>query len=143
MATSHNPPDYLLGPLMSVELAVLSVFKAHPQLQDKEIETIYEQFKDFYQNLAKGKEVYEPDSGNAIRLAVISAILVALDMRVETGADDHLIQNDEVHPGGRPIPNVEALYASGFNYLIHSTRFWRKENGPKGYLKFISETMNF
>jgi hypothetical protein len=121
MATSHNPPEHLLGLLSSVEHTVLSVFKEHPQFQDKDIEITYEQFKEFYQQLAKGKEVYEPDSGNSGKQA--------------------LIENEDIQPNGFPIPNVEALYASAFNYLINSARFWRKQNGPKGYLKFISEML--
>lgn len=40
-----------------------------------------------------------------------------------------------------PFPCVEALYATCFNYLRRSARFWRKERGPNGYLKFISERL--
>ena len=141
MATSHHPPEYLLGLLSSIELSVLSVVKENPQLQDKDIETIFEQFKYFYRKLAKGKEEYEPDSSNSSRQAVIEAIFVALDSRAEAGADSHLIQHPEIQPNGSPIPNLEALYASAFNYLINSARFWRKQNGPKGYLRFIGEML--
>ena len=143
MATSHQPPDYLIAALMAIELAVFATYQQYPQLHDKEVETTYEQFKVFCQKLAKGKEEYEPSSTNIARQALIYAILEALDMRTETGADDHLIQNEDVQPGGRPIPNVESLYAAGFTYLIRSARFWRKQNGPKGYLKYISEFLTF
>jgi hypothetical protein len=42
------PPDFLLGWLFSIEQAVLNAYSQHPQLHDKELETIYDKFKDFF-----------------------------------------------------------------------------------------------
>ena len=141
MAASQQPPDHLLPILMAIESSVLAIYEQHPQLQDKVVETTYDQLKNFYQKLARGKEEYEPSSMISSRQALIDAILKALDTRAEEGFDDALIQNANIQPGGRPIPNVESLYASGFTYLIRSARFWRKERGPRGYLKYIKEML--
>lgn len=141
MSVSHNPPDHLLPCLMDIEYAVLDTYRKYPQLKDKEVEDIYERFKAFYQQLAKDAEPYEPASTIAARQALIDAILQALDLRQEEGSDSSLIMNPEFQPGGHPIPCVEALYATAFNYLRRSARFWRKERGPTGYLKFLTEQL--
>ena len=141
MSTSHYPPEYLQPCLFSIEQAVVATYLDHPQLHDKEVEETYEQFKDFFFLLVKGKELYEPSSTKAARQTLIDAILEALDLREASGADSYLIMNEEYQPGGFPIPCVEALYATCFNYLRRSARFWRKERGPNGYLKFISERL--
>jgi hypothetical protein len=133
------PPDYLTPSIMSVEQAVNATYKEYPQLRDKDVEEIYVQFKDFYQKLAMDKEMFEPVSTKATRQALIDAILKALDIREEIGADDHYIMNERYTLGGRPIHCLEALYAAGFNHLIRSVRFWRKERGQTGYLDYIRE----
>lgn len=141
MSVSHNPPDYLLPCLMDIELAVRAVYREHPHLKDKEVEDIYEQFRAFYQQLAKDAEPYEPASTISARQALIDAILQALDQRQEEGSDDRLIMNPDFQPGGYPISSAESLYATAFNYLRRSARFWRKERGPTGYLKFLVEQL--
>lgn len=142
MSGSHQPPDYLQPCLFSIEEAVLKSKKEHSRLSDKDIELTYNQLKTFFQKLAKGKELEEPGSTNPSRQALINAILVALDMREELAADDHYIMNNDYRFGGNPFPNVEAFYATGFNYLRRSVRFWRKQRGPNGYLKFLTEHMS-
>lgn len=141
MSASGMPPDFLLPCLHSIEQAVLATSKVYPQLRDKEVETIYEQFKNFYDQLARDKEMYEPSSNITYRQALIDAILQALDVREELEADEHYINNPNIRYGGLIIPYLEALYALCFGYLSRSARFWRKLNGPKGYLKFIAEQL--
>ena len=85
--------------------------------------------------------MYEPSSGTAARQALIEAILEAIDVRESMDADEPYIDNPDIQPGGRTIHCLEALYEMGFSYLIRSARFWRKENGPKGYLRFLAEQM--
>lgn len=135
---SHFPPEYLQPCLFAIEQAVVVTYKQYPQLYDKEVEETYELFKDFFQQLAKGKEVYEPSSTKTAKQALIDAILQALDAREELGADEEYLLNDAYLLGGAPIPGIEDLYANGFTHLIRSARFWRKEGGRTGYLKFIS-----
>ena len=141
MSASGMPPDFLLPCLHSIEQAVLATSKVYPQLLDKEVETIYDQFKNCYDQLARDKEMYEPSSNIAYRQALINAILLALDAREELEADDIYVNNPDIRHGGRIIPYLESLYALCFGYLSRSARYWRKLNGPKGYLKFIAEQL--
>ncbi len=138
---SSFPPEYLQPCLFSIEQAVVVTYQKFPQLFDKEVEETYELFKDFYQQLAKGKELYEPSSTKVAKQALIEAILETLDAREEIGADESMILNDNVLAGGDYIHSLEDLYAMCFKYLIRSARFWRKEGGRTGYLKFISSQL--
>ncbi|MFM9948822.1 MAG: hypothetical protein ACKV1O_12860 [Saprospiraceae bacterium] len=138
---SNFPPEYLQPCLFSIEQAVVVTYQQYPQLFDKEVEETYELFKDFYQQLAKGKELYEPSSTKVAKQALIEAILEALDAREEIGADESYILNDHILAGGDLIHSLEDLYAMCFKYLIRSARFWRKEGGRMGYLKFISSQL--
>ncbi|WP_143473590.1 hypothetical protein [Flavilitoribacter nigricans] len=115
--------------------------KEFPKLNDRDVELTYDQLKAFFQKLAKGKELDEPESTNPARHALIDAILEVLDMREEMAADEAYILNENYRFGGNLIPNIEVFYSSGFNYLRRSVRFWRKERGQNGYLKFLSEQM--
>jgi len=134
MSRSNSPPEYLMSCLFSIEQTVVVTYKAYPQLHDKEVEEIYKLFKDFFQKLSKGKELYDPSSSRTVKQALIEALLQALDAREEFGIDDEYILNEEIQPGGAPIPNLEAFYALFFKRLEESTRFWRKEGGRPGYL---------
>lgn len=141
MSNSNQPPDFLLPCLFSIESAVSQVFEAHPRLEDKEVEAIYVQLYQFFKKLAQGAELDEPFSTITRKQALIKAILTALDAREELGGDEHILQNPEYTLGGKTIPYLETLYATGFNNLRSSARFWRKRNGKRGYLNFISEQM--
>jgi len=131
------PPDYLLPPLQSIESAVLGIYDSAPKMQDKDVEDVYEALKDFYQQLSQDKDVFEPRSTKGVKQALISAIIEVLDIRIEEGFDENLLNNPVSMPGGKYITCEEAAYAHCFNYLLKSVRFWRKENGPTGYLRFI------
>lgn len=132
------PPDYLLPPLHSIETAVLGIYDLLPKMQDKDVEEVYEALKDFYQQLAQDKDVYEPSSTKGVKQALISAIIEILDFRIENGLDEGLLNNSVCMPGGKYITCEEAVYVHCFNHLLKSVRYWRKENGPKGYLYFIA-----
>lgn len=140
MATSHRPPEFLQPWLLSIEQAVVAAYRQYPQLRDKDVEDAYERLREFYQQLARSdEELDEPFFTHPARQALLEAIFAAIDQREELAADESLILNEAVQPGGYPIPNLETLYATGLNYLRRSARFWRKEDGPTGYLKFITE----
>lgn len=132
------PPEYLLPLLYNIESTVLSVHDLVPQMQDKDVEEVYEALKEFYQQLAQDKDVFEPRSTKRAKQALISGIIESLDNRIENGLDEDLLNNPFCMPGGKYFAFEEAVYAHCFNYLLKSVRFWRKENGPTGYLRFIA-----
>jgi hypothetical protein len=137
------PPDYLLPPLQGIESAVLGVYDSAPKMQDKDVEDVYGVLKDFYHQLAQDKDVFEPRSTKEVKQALISGIIETLDLRIENGWDEGLLNNPICMPGGKYITCEEAAYAHCFNYLLKSVRFWRKENGPTGYLRFIAGQVPF
>ncbi|NBC06650.1 MAG: hypothetical protein GVY26_05605 [Bacteroidetes bacterium] len=141
MSNSHMPPDFLQPCLFSVEEAVIKVSKEHPRLEDKDVEMVYDSLQKFFKKLAQGKSMDEPTSTITRKQALIEAIITALDVREELGADEHVLQNTDYTLGGKTIPYLETLYATGFNYLRRSARFWRKENGARGYLSFIRDNV--
>jgi len=142
MSNSHMPPDFLQPCLFSVEAAVLSVYKSHPALVDKEVGAVYDLLRDFFKKLAQGKELDEPFSTLTRKQALIEAIFEALDQRESVGADEQYLQNPDYSLGGHPIPYLETLYVTVFNYLRRSARFWRKEGGKRGYLHFLRDQMS-
>lgn len=140
--TSGMPPEYLQPIMFSIEQAVVKIYAEHRRLRDKEVEGIYDRFRDFYRELAQDKEPYEPSSTRAGRQALIDAILEALDQRQEMGLDEHLVKNPDYRHGSSVYSSVEAVYAHCFSYLRDSARFWRKESRANGYLNFISNQLS-
>lgn len=132
------PPDYLMTPLYSIEHVVLSVYDQAPKMQDKDVEEVYEALKDFYQQLAQDKDAFEPRSTKEVKQLLLSGIIENLDTRIDEGMDEGLLNNPHCMPGGKFIFCEEAAYVHCLNYLLKSVRFWRKEGGPTGYLRFIS-----
>lgn len=136
------PPEYLRPIMFSIEQAVVKTYAEHRRLRDKEVEEIYDRFQDFYRKLAHDKEPYEPTSTRADLQTLIDAILRNLDLRQETGLDEHLVNNPDYRHGNSPYSSIEALYAKCFSYLRKSARFWRKESRGNGYLNFISNQLS-
>ncbi|MBE2208632.1 MAG: hypothetical protein IAE84_13665 [Saprospiraceae bacterium] len=140
---ANTPPEYLLPALLGIETAVLDIRTLSPKMLDKDVEEVYEDLKEFYQQLAQDKDVFEPRSTKSIKQALLSGIIETLDFRIENGLDEVLLDNPACMPGGKYITCEEAAYVQCFNHLLKSVRFWRKENGPTGYLQFISRQVPF
>lgn len=141
MSNAHMPPDFLQPSLFSIEEAVLLTDKDHPRLEDKDVEQVFDQLRDFYKKLAQGQSPEGPTSSLSRKQALLDRIMIHLAMRKELGEDVEYLQNPRYTLGGRTIPRVETLYATAFNYLRRSVRFWRKQKGAKGYLGFLQEHM--
>lgn len=133
-----EPPFFLQPVLHSVESVVRNLFAELTTLTDKDVEWVYEQLQQYYKKLAVGKEAPEPLSSSERRQAIIDEILNALAEREEMEADLGCLNNSDCTIGGKPVPSLSFLYAMGFKRLQQSARFWRKKNGPKGYLHFVS-----
>lgn len=123
--------------LHSVEQTVLMVWKDFPNLQDKDVEYAYQNLKDYYRKLTKGADCEEPLSTMEKRQALMDELLNKIDLREEMEADTYVVNNPDIQPDGRPVPNLPMFYARCFSRLIKSVRMWRKELGQTGYLSFI------
>ena len=131
------PPAYLEPLLYSLESITLDVWEDFPSLTDKDVEYAYEKLRDYYKQLASGKEVNEPLTPSERRQALIDELLNMIEFREESDADLDLINNPDITLGAKMIPSLPILYAICFKRLQKSARLWRKEGGPKGYLNFI------
>lgn len=133
-----EPPLYLQAVLHSIELVVKELYSEFKSLNDKDVEWVFQQLQLYYKQLAVGKSMEEPLSSLEKRQALIDEILNILEEREEIGADLDCINHPDCAPGGKLITSLAALYAMGFKRLQQSVRFWRKKEGAKGYLSFIS-----
>ncbi len=132
-------PHPALQPLLhTIETVVSNTWKEYPRLSDKDIELTYEQLKEYFRKVSQGKDVDAPVSAADSRMTLIDAILDAIEVREDLHADDHLVMSPNFQPAGYLVPSLESLYVMAFNRLVESVRFWRKEAGRTGYLKYIS-----
>jgi len=134
-----QPPYYLQPLLASIEGVTAKMHKEFPKLVDKEIEWVYEKLGDHFKLKSRGKAKEDPISPTERKQALLDEILNAIDEREENEEDEHLINNHDFKTGEHPYPSLEVIYIQVFKSLKNSARFWRKENGPKGYIKFVSE----
>lgn len=132
------PPDYLLGLLQTIEQATINVHEEFPKLEDNDVEWVYDQLLKFYKKRISDKNTEEPLSSIERRQILIDEILNIIDEREEMEADISIINNPNCINGGSLIPSLEILYSLAFKILRNSTRFWRKKDGKKGYLNYIS-----
>ncbi len=137
---ARRPPDYMLPLLHSIETTVISLSEEFHRLSDKDIEIVYEQLKNYFKQVAQGKEAEEPSFSSESKEALSDEILNILDLRKGIEADTHLINNKDYQPSGSPIPSLAALYVNAFSILIGSVRFWRKDKETT-YLKFIKNNV--
>lgn len=140
MPNTHMPPDFLQPCLFSIEEAVLKSIEITQNWKTKTSRSSTNSCSGF------SKSSPEAQSWRSLILrlpasSLIESIILALDVREEFGADEHLLQNDQYTLGGRTIPYLEMLYATAFTYLQRSARFWRKERGKRGYLSFIASQL--
>lgn len=133
-----KPPPYYLEPILrNIESVVLEIHEEYPKLIDKDIEWVYEKLVDYFKLKSRGKAKDEPSSPTERKQALLDEILNAIDEREETKKEEHLINNSEYTQGEHLYSSLEQVYVQIFKRLKDSCRFWRKENGAKGYIKFI------
>jgi len=133
-----QPPEYLLPLLHSIEVVVVEISQEFPKLKDKEIESVYEKLTDYYKGLSTHKAIDEPFFESEQKQVLTDEILNRLDEREEAEADLFTINNPSVRQGEHMIPSLHHLYIIAFKRLQKSVKFWRKKEGPKGYLTYLS-----
>lgn len=133
-----EPPIYLQPLLHTIEQTVINLHEEFPRMVDNDVEFAYEKLAAYYKAQIGGKEVDEPQSSKDLRQDLMDEILNAIDLREEIQADIGAINNPEIRQGEHLIPNLAFLYSIAFKRLKESAKFWRKTNGKKGYLTFVS-----
>ena len=132
-------PDKRLSSLhLTIEYAVAQTMRRQKHLQDKDIEWVFEQYRNYFLALRQGKMVAEPDSTRRDRSELMDYLWECLIKWEEAGGPDNLLDGS-FRPAGRAITQVEGLYVIGFNNLRKSCRLHRRESGPRGYVKHVQE----
>jgi len=121
---------------LTIEYAVSRTLQRFKNLQDKDIEWVFEQYRNYFQALRQGKVVKEPDSTRRSRSELMDFIWECLIRWEEAGGPVDLLDGN-FRPGGRAVTMVEELYVMAFNELRKSCRLHRKADGPRGYIKFV------
>lgn len=132
------PAPQLMSLLFSIEQAVVAIARKRPRMVDKDVEAIFVLYRQFFQDLRKGKDVDDPYSSITYKQELLDEIWEALVFREREQADAQHI-NGSFRVGPRPVSSYEELYIMAFNDLRKSVRFWRKKGGKKVYLKHIEE----
>lgn len=127
------PSEALISVLSTIELAIAVGDKNFRGLKDKDVEFVYDAFHTFFKGEVQGRELPEPSATSRGKDTLIELIFGGLEVAEEQSDFDHLI-NGDYKPAGKAIEQVEELYVIAFNYLKKSVRFWRKKDGPRGYL---------
>jgi len=133
-----EPPSYLQPLLHTIESTVINLYEEFPKMMDNDVEFAYDNLATYFKAQIGGKEVQEPQSSRDLRQDLMDEILNAIDLREEIEADIQFVNAPGIQHGERLIPNLAFLYAIGFKRLKESAKFWRKTNGKRGYLNFVS-----
>lgn len=139
----NEPHEELQPILFSIETTLAKFVKENKRFADKDIEDVFQKLRAFFDDIAKGKEPYEPTSNSSVKQKLIDQLIEIIDLREETGMDDHLVNNENFKPGGHVIAYIESIYGWCFKRLLKSVRFWRKKDGIRGYINFITGQLKF
>ncbi|GGN31339.1 hypothetical protein GCM10010842_07190 [Deinococcus daejeonensis] len=114
------PADHLLPYLSAVELAVLGVYAAHPDLTDAMVDSAYEELMRRYRAEATNHP-FTPGKLDGLRAEVHDAALRTLTLRLSQPGDH---------------PDAEQLRLA-VGRLRSSVRTWTRAGGRQGYLHFL------
>lgn len=137
-----SPRETLFPVHFVIELAVTETAEAYGQLIDKEVEFVYELYRKYFLALRQGKTPPEPSSTRNLRSILIDNIWDKLLDLEDNVSLVYSLTDGSFAPAGRPVTTMEEIYVMSFNDLKKSTRFWRKREGVKGYIRHIAEHVN-
>ncbi len=130
------PAPQLMSLLFSIEQAVVAIARKRPRMTDRDAEAVFVSYRQFFQDIRRGKDVDDPHSTILYRQEMLDEIWEVLVYREQQQADAEHI-NGSFRTGPRPVSSYEELYVMAFNELRKSVRFWRKRGGKKAYLKHV------
>ncbi len=139
-----KPSEFLYPILIDIEGTVVDLKEEYTFLQDKDIEWCYTQLKDFFRKKSANtaSETPEPESTSDARQDLLDEILNILDVRLEGGFDNHLLNTPAYTNGAKLSSNINQVYVVCFNNLIKSVRLWRKSKDKPSYLAHIKAHLN-
>jgi hypothetical protein len=120
--------------LQNIEWSVVSVYHAHPELTDWDVEVAYDTWVQFYNAEARHKPADLRQLAGA-QAEVLDGAQTMCEWRLGRGAmfDEH------AQPVQVENPITAAEIVACLKRLRKSVQFWTKAGGRQGYLNYISE----
>jgi len=121
--------------LQNIESGVMSVYHAHPELTDWDVEAAYEALIQFYQAEVRQKPAALRQL-DGLQSEAVSAAQAMCEWRLGRAAmfDEH---DQPIEFSLEPIAVTDLVAC--LKRLRKSVQFWSKAGGRQGYLTYISE----
>lgn len=132
------PESFMEPLLMDIEKTTINTYKEFPKLHDKEVESVYSKLAAYFKRKISNDDLEEPSHPIERCEVLIDEILNIIDAREEAEADDFILNDPDYTLGGHKISSLNFFYATAFKRLEKSARFWRKENGSRGYINYVA-----
>lgn len=125
--------DQFLDVLQNIESAIVSVYHAHPELADWDVEAALESLTQAYHAEARHKSA-EPRQLTENQAEVVRAVQTMCEWRL--GRAPLQDERDQlVEMPSAPLTLVEMITC--LKRLRKSVQFWTKSGGRQGYLNYI------
>ncbi len=134
---SKRPADYMLPVLHDIETTILELYDEFPRMVDADVLWCCEKLQDYYKKIAQGKEMEDPESPIQRKQDLMDELLNTLEDRENDELDKDIINNPACRQGEAMYSSYAMLYTAALKKIRDSVRFWKKEGGKTGYLRFI------
>jgi hypothetical protein len=124
--------DEYLDVLQNIEMAVVGVYRDHPELADFQVDQALEALGRTYQREKTGGEPVLPKS--SLAKEVFQTVKATCDWRL--GREN--VVDEEGQPLGVDPLTVDEIQAC-LKRLRKSIATWNKQSGTQGYLNYISQ----
>ncbi len=129
----NNLEDEFLDVLQNIEAAIISVYRAHPELADYQVDAAVEALGRTYVGESRGKAPTLPKS--PLAQEVYRATKSTCDWR--------LGRENMIDETGQPLPAEETTQVEDvltcLKRIRKSIAMWNKEAGSQGYLNYVSQ----
>jgi hypothetical protein len=119
--------------LQNMEAAIVSVYHAHPELADWDVEAAYEALIQFYQAEARQRSASLRQLAG-MQAEVLQAVQAICEWRLGR-APLHDERDQLVETPSAPLTLAEMIAC--LKRLRKSVQFWGKSGGRQGYLNYI------
>jgi len=120
--------------LQNIESGVVSVYHAHPELVDWDVEVAYEALIQFYQAEARQRPASLRQLTGGNQAEVLRAVQAMCEWRLGR-APLHDERDQPIELKARPLTATDMVNC--LKRLRKSVQFWNKSGGRQGYLNYI------
>jgi hypothetical protein len=123
-----------LDVLQNIEMAIVSIYRQHPELTDYNVDSALESLGRTYQREKAGGAAVLPK--NNLAMQVYTAVKTMCDWRMgRTNMVDE--EGQPMNVGDKPL-SIDVIQAC-LKRVRKSVAHWNKESGTRGYLGYVSK----